>query len=816
MPYSLVSSKNNVFYLSLHSALLKGYSIRVTELDATTGKQIGQPTVLSSDGDVITEDSILHFGSISGIPLVIWTDKSLKTLKIHAIGTKRTASVKIPTKSGDSAEEIIIHSSGAAAAPPHFLTHYRGANSHWAEVHHVDISTGAATKAFDLPKVAGKGAFSTSSQASNLYFTRHTAFENIVVSSTGPTVLSQWNVYPEGRDGIVDHQNILHAASEVLPKGDSTYAVRSALALQFGDWKLVRNGEPLWIRSEGLAGTIAAAFFEIPKEEDLARELAAEGMHGPLTAYLHRIKRHIRNLQFLPDRAEGVLKRLLGGLLGDNVMSEDRYLRRDGFGFQKIILIATERGRLAALDTGNQGKVLWNVQAATPKVGDVWHVLSIQAEDGAALVRARGGEFLRIVPKTGEILQHQSAAIDKSLMMSVPVVDASGRHVLMPVNDDGSIGALPKADFALGNIVVTEGKDGLVRGWKVDQNAKLGLLWLFTPASGQILYSVDTRPRHDPVASIGKALGDRNVLYKYLNPNLLLVTTTSNKTSTATFYIIDAISGAVLYSVNHPGIDLSQPIVATMSENWFTYSLYAETTAVTQDTTQIDNQKLTGHQLVVFELYESPHLNDRGPLDSFSNSSSLHPMAAEENDTPASTPHVISQMYLLPGPVSSISVTSTLQGITTRSLLCVLPELNSLVAISRAFIDARRPVGRDPTALEAEEGLFRYSPIIDFEPKWILNHKRDIMSISNVVTSPSLLESTSLIFAFGKLDLFGTRLAPIGLFDILGKGFGKLQLVMTVVALAVGTAFVAPFVSVSYNHISFTLDEKPTDITVGT
>ena len=70
------------------------------------------------------------------------------------------------------------------------------------------------------------------------------------------------------------------------------------------------------------------------------------------------------------------------------------------------------------------------------------------------------------------------------------------------------------------------------------------------------------------------------------------------------------------------------------------------------------------------------------------------------------------------------------------------------------------------------------------------------MSNSIVITSPSLLESTSLVFAFGTVDIFGSRVSPIGAFDILGKGFSKLQLVLTVVALAVGTTLVAPFVSI--------------------
>ena len=813
-PYCLISSKDNVFYLSLHSTLLKGFKIKATELDASTGKPIGQPTVLSSDSEVTSEDSILHVGINSGVPIVVWTDNGLKAIKINIIGTKQITTVNVPSGQGDAAEEIVVHASRSSTALPHILIHYKAANSHWAEVYHIDTAKGTAKKAFDLPLLGGKGGFSASSQGTNVFFTRHTAFENILLSSAAPDILNTWILRPESHGGMVGSQDITHAASEVISRGGSTYAVRSALSLPSGDWELIRNGELSWVRPEGLAGVTAAAFVDIAREQDLASELAAEGLRDPLAAYLHRVKRHMMDLQYLPDWAGALPNRLLGSFIGDKAGIHDQGLRRDGFGFHKIVLIATKRGRLAALDAGNQGKIIWNVQAVALEAEETWDVLDIEIEEGTAFIRAKGGDFLRVIVNTGRILQHQSGSMTKSFKTSVPVSDASGKKVLVPVNDNGYLGDLPNADFAKGTIIVTEGEDSVVRGWGIVKGTEPELVWRFMPASGERVESVIARPSHDPVASIGKALGDRNVLYKYLNPNLLLISAVGVETSTATFYLIDATSGSVIYSVTHPGVDEGQPIVSTISENWFAYSLFSESMAATQDAVQIDGQWLKDYQLVVSEIYESPYANDRGSLGSLSNFSTVYPTAAESDGTLAS-PHVISQTYLIPGPISSMSVTSTPQGITTRSLLCVLPDLKALISISKAFLDPRRPVGRDPTASEMEEGLFRYSPILDFEPKWILTHKRDIVSLSNIITSPSLLESTSLVFAFGNIDLFGSRVSPIGAFDILGKGFSKLQLVLTVVALAVGTTLVAPLVSIAAIPEHPAPDKISTDIFAG-
>jgi len=233
-----------------------------------------------------------------------------------------------------------------------------------------------------------------------------------------------------------------------------------------------------------------------------------------------------------------------------------------------------------------------------------------------------------------------------------------------------------------------------------------------------------------------------------------------------------------------------------MSENWFTYSLWADTTSDTSTSRSSSSAK--GHQLIIAELYESPLPNDRGPLGSAPNSSSIYPSTTTIDST-IPRPHVLSQAFLIPEEISTMAVTSTRQGITSRSLLCTLPSSNAIVAIPRPVLDPRRPVGRDPTSAEIEEGLFRYSPVIEFDPKWYITHRRDVHGIQNIMTSPSLLESTSLVFAYGNGgDVFGTRIAPSQAFDMLGKGFGKGQLVGTVLALGAGVAVLAPMVSSSF------------------
>ena len=808
IPFSLVSARGSIFYISLHSAILKGFKIQVTEIDPANGKRKGQKHGFNSENEVTSADSIVFAGAVAKVPTVIWSDKSFKFVKVLSLSKKQTTTLGALSDTGESPEGIEVHAPSTSGSKPHLLLHLKGRQSHWAKVYHIDHITEAVAKAYDLPGVPGKGWFSETVQGSNVYFVRHSLSSVSLVSSTSSDFLQDWPVPPRPHGGVTDLREISHAAAEVVSRGGTKFSIRSVLALTTGDWELVRNGESVWVRPEGLSEIEAATFVDNPAGEDLAQELAVEGQYNPVSAYLHRLRRHIKELQYLPGFLHDQYVSLNAALHGEDVSGGIMRVRRDKFGFNKIVIVATKHGRVAAFDTAYHGRVLWSIQAVKLGPGEIWDVLSIETEEGSAIVRAAKGEFLCVETSSGKIIHYQKGSLLDGLYTSVPVTNAYGRQTPVPIHADGIPGEIPKADFGDGIVLVTKGS-GTVRGWNLSTGRKPSLAWQFVPFSGEAVVQVKHRPGRDPVASIGKALGDRNVLYKYLNPNLLLVTATNAVTSTATFYLVDSVSGATLYSMTHSDVDLSQPISSSIFENFLAYSLFS--TITSQDPLQLDQQKLKSHQLVVSELFESPFPNDRGPLGPSPNFSSRQPNFSTE--PPAEYPHVISQTFLTPSPISHMSTTSTLQGITPRSLLCVVPPMNNIFSIPLYLLDSRRPVGRDPTSAEAEEGLVRYHAILDFDPKWSLNHKREFLGLSDVITSPSLLESTSLIFAFGGHDIFGTRVSPIGGFDLLGKGFSKFQLVATVTALALGTTILAPMVRFSpflcYLYLTLGCGEKP-------
>jgi hypothetical protein len=748
--------------------MLGGSQLRVTSLNPTTGKKLDQYT-LSSDAEISSRDHILFAGANTATPLLVWTDNTNKVLKVNIMGTKTVATFNTPTD--QVVQNIVLHAPNHINSLAHFLVEYETAVGHSAEVFHVDLKKNTVSKAYSLLEFEKDGTFTTSTSDANVYFTRITKDEVYVFSSVSHGVLGRWDI--KGSPDLAGAYPV-HGESEVVVKGETASAVRSAVLYSNGQWALLRNGEVAWSRPEFLSGTVSAVWAGLPEKEDLAQTLAEESHQNLVSAYIHRLQRHIQDLKHFPAWVQTIPQRLLGSIIGKSSEATLADVQQDTFGFHKLVIVATDTGRLAALDVGSRGKIMWNedlnkfgretkIKEGAPSSDVNFQQPTLKAHSGFVEVKDPSYEgSLYIKTTTGGLLSAFGIVMDDPLgsgdqeLVSFTMVDGTLKGFLnRPSSEPEWLRSPPEP------------------------------VWSFTPAVGERIVSYTARPINDPVASIGKVLGDRRVLYKYLNPNLVLVTAVVDSTRSASIYLLDSASGQLLHTMSHNDVDTSRPIPATISENWFTYALTID--AASGATSR-------GYQLVVSDLYESPLPDDRGPLDDASNSSTIQPSDTKGD---AAKPYVISQSYQVPNEITHMAVTRTRQGITSRELLVTVPSLNSIIGVPRSLIDPRRPIGRDPTPQEMAEGLVRYTPLINFDPKWHLTHKYEVLGVKDVITSESGIESTSLVFAYGH-DIFGTRVAPSYSFDILGKGFNKISMLLTVVGLFVGVLFVAPLVSSAF------------------
>ncbi|CAI0647599.1 unnamed protein product [Colletotrichum noveboracense] len=782
VPLQVSNNIEKIFVVSLYGSA-NSYGVRVSVHDTVDGRRIDDIS-LGSKGDVQTKEDLLLVGANSASPIIAWTDAAHSKLKVNVLGTKTKQEFPLPADT----LEVAIHAPHHLQSEPHFLVHSRTKAGNKGEVYHVNIKNNAITRDHELPLLPGLGAFSTSSEGANVWFTRITEEEVILTSSSSHAILGRWP-YKAGTESV----SAIHAVSEVIKKAGDNFAVRCAAVTTSDDWLLVRNGEQAWSRPEGLTGGVAAAFAEIPESEDLAKTLEAEAHSSILSAYIHRVTRHIDDLAYLPDYLASIPQRLVSSITGAEV-SKTEGLSRDAFGFNKLVVLATRRGKLFGLDVGKHGKVIWKLDAFKIPRGSSWDVKGIFVEDAKSHVTVRGfhGEYVVAKTDTGKMVDVMPEG-SWAQTQAAAIVDSPSGPWLAPVGVGGAIGDVPAA-WAPKQTVVVRGTNGELKGLTYideDGTAKEQVAWEFTPPAGFEIVNIATRPVHDPIASIGRVLGDRKVRYKYLNPNTIVVSTVNAAKSTLSVSLLDSVSGEVLHSTSYEGVDTNKNVECALSENWFVCTFFGEY-ALKDDAGQPQSgQSLKGYQIVVSDLYESDYANDRGPLGDAANFSSTDPV---ETPTGAPLPSVISQAWILSAPLAALAVTQTRQGITSRHVLGYLPQSHAIVGLPRQLLEPRRPVGRDPTPAEMEaEGLVRYHPALEIDPRQVITHQRDVIGIQKIITSPTIVESTSLIFSFG-VDVFGTRATPSFAFDILGKGFNKISLISTVLALTVGVAVLGPIV----------------------
>ncbi|PKI83089.1 hypothetical protein MVES_003106 [Malassezia vespertilionis] len=454
-------------------------------------------------------------------------------------------------------------------------------------------------------------------------------------------------------------------------------------------------------------------------------------------------------------------------------------LFHDRFGFRKMLVATTPYGKVYGIDQDlTTSTLVWArslvgfgdaVHGGAPRV-NITHLIPLRAAgvvvDGKAAPpvmaivaqitqgRETDTRVFELNPLTGEVLRasDDGIAICNGLASEVvqlpPLVrTAEELHAFGAFCSHGLVVYPPDAQtiasldalrdvFYLARPVEEHGR-AMVRGNQLGAPHQavfpLHPLWHLTLAAGEEVVSVLDASR-DHIASLGRVLGDRSVLYKYLNPHARVITTRTPASQAVDVYILDAVSGAVHYHMHVPDVALEDGVHTTFTENWITLA-YA---------TSEPGESLL-RRLVSVELFE----DDRGQAQ---NTSSL----ARGAQTVSAYAHA----FLLPYGLRAMATTRTTLGVTTKSLV-VATDRDNLVLIPRRMLDARQPYGK-PSQADMEEGLFPYTPMIPDESQWSLTHAYfRIPGIRLLETAPALLESSSMVFAAG-IDWIYTVASPSG------------------------------------------------------
>ncbi|KAI0369552.1 DUF1620-domain-containing protein [Pilatotrama ljubarskyi] len=796
----LVATHSTVYILGL-SKSFASYTLHVTSLSPTTGETIASSNIPSSITAGFSEVLVLRDLRASDVePQLVWLeDKAVKSFPLTPSLKAKTAVMKGATYRtiedvgvSDYGQFVAIQDDGSARvirlSSEGLKVIWEYADSATSPQRSDSIYAGGLD-VDGYPYIARVFWSHAFKQASAHVFAAHLAEgKGLVTGFTFP--------FKTAEHGVISHVAVDAANPEPY-----RVLARLFLTTSTGAVQLWQQDQHQWTREEGLSDIRVAELVELPE-----RKVAAHAGVEHET-YAARVRRQLSDAQDFPQYAVNFVRRFVTGSYASVSASvapstnTTEPLSRDAFGFRKVIVAATSYGKLYGIDSAN-GEVLWSrvfglgwaaqvggqiIPAklfVTRTVSDgespqVVLVTQRKANNGLVdtvlfHVDALTGEDARGESPSGDVLQGED-------VVSGPLVEvfllrtASGRAVLLldeflqvhlyPDTDEVQ-SAFAKALPSL-RIPLKSGPPGQrqLTGHQIPPNVEFTgrhiayPTWTLPFPPAEDIRAVFSRAA-DPVASLGKVLGNRTTLYKYLNPNLIGVLTgpsAQSKAASCAVYLVDGAKGTIIYHAVLPAAGAACDVKATLVENWLVYHYYDHEVAPGQ---------AKGYRVVSVELYEGHGVDDK------TMSSDLTSLS---NETTA-----------------VLSPTSTSHGITMKDII-VANENGQIQSFPRRFLDPRRPKQK-PTAEEMEEWLIQYDPVIPDDPKRILSHNYQVAKTRRIITSPALLESTSLVFTYG-VDLFFTRVAPSNTFDVLSENFNKAQLVFTIGGLALAIVVAKPMVA---------------------
>lgn len=450
---------------------------------------------------------------------------------------------------------------------------------------------------------------------------------------------------------------------------------------------------------------------------------------------------------------------------------------RDQFGLRKRIVVVTDYGTIFGIDSLT-GEIIWEMfdqQLATknlehgPKAKLVILNNSDESDHRAIILNSMGYSVI-IDPITGELIEKNkidanikqialTEIFSHELGRAVIVLDVKNRVHIYPYNLENEV----KDNLQKYYLTVVNTKPKILEGYAFIEESntiKPKIIWTFPISDSEQIINIQMKRIDEEVHSPARVLGDRGILYKYVNPNLIAVMTKRshgtlcNPEYNLVVYLIDGVTGALVHSVYHPRSQ--EPANMVHSENWLVYSYY--------------NAKYRRTEISSMELYEGASPANSSAFSSISRSI-IKPQQIEQ------------KTFIFPSGISGMCDTVTLRGMTNKHLIVALPS-GGLLEIPKIFLDPRRPIIM--TMDHREEGLIPYAPELPIPSESIINYDQSLVRIKGLSTSPAMLESTSLVFAYG-LDLFFTRVTPSKTFDILKDDFDHVLITGVLVLLIVGS-----------------------------
>ncbi|CAL2035031.1 unnamed protein product [Caenorhabditis brenneri] len=553
-----------------------------------------------------------------------------------------------------------------------------------------------------------------------------------------------------------------------------------------------------WAREESLINTVSVEMVDLPLSESqqmIEDEFEEEGQQNIIAAFFRRIHSQFgqlcRHIQRSVEKVIYVVTSISrdGNGVSDFINSvrsagqmssaASGPFERDYFNLRKVIIAVTSSGTVFGIDSAD-GQYLWKLwlgETFSPLDSQLDHKrvpLFVQRTtahyqlDGLASVvfsnkNTHNGIIVSFNPMIGKVESRNELGFPIKRLSLLP--GHTHKHVfpVMLIGKNDQIKIFPsitpeELHGSTSSLHLLDLQKEGVQGLKVDISSQnIQPVWQgnlgLTPDDE--IVAVKGKSFNQKVHSQGRVLVTREVQYKYVNPNLAAIASINKANQHLTITLVDIVTGQVVHSAAIG--KAAKPIHLVHSENWIAYSYWS------------DKGRRT--ELGIIELYE-------GTEEQHTQKELFDSKVGQKLP-----PVVTQQSYIYAQGVDAMSVSETEQGLTTRSLLLAHPSGN-IHEVSRRLLDANRPM--ELTQAMREEMMIGYMPEIAVATEEMINYNQTVHRVRGIKTSPSGLESTSLVLAYGT-DLFFTRLVPSGTFDILKDDFDHVLISLVLTGLVVGS-----------------------------
>ncbi|KAA0707045.1 ER membrane protein complex subunit 1 [Triplophysa tibetana] len=580
---------------------------------------------------------------------------------------------------------------------------------------------------------------------------------NLFSADTGRRHLDTTIIYHLDPNGGKPNMLYVHA---FLKKDDS---VAYRVMVQTEDHMLTflqQPGRVVWMREEALADVVTMEMVDLPltgTQAELEGEFGKKA-DGLFSMVIKRLSSQIILLQTWLGHLWKLFydaRKPRSSVKNDEITIEN--LSRDEFNLQKMMVMVTASGKLFGIDS-KSGTILWRHYLENIQPNSAFKLM-VQRTTAhfphppqcTLLIKDKdtGLASLHVFnPIFGKKSHSSVPALPRPILQTIllPIIDQDYAKVLLIIDDQYKVTAFPSTKNILQQLQDTassiffylvDSSQGKLSGFRLRKDLSTELIWeAVIPTEVQKIVAVKGKRANEHVHSQGRVMGDRSVLYKYLNPNLLAVVTESTDThqerSFVGIFLIDGVTGRIVHEAVQR--KAKGPVHFVHSENWVVYVYW--------------NSKFRRNEFSVLELFEGAELYNSTVFSSL--------------DRPR-PPQVLQQSYIFPAGITTLEATLTEKGITSRHLLVGLPS-GSILSLPKLFLDPRRP--EMVSEQTREENLIPYAPEMPIRTEWFINYNQTVSRVRGIHTAPSGLESTCLVVAYG-LDIYQTRVFPSKQFDVL-------------------------------------------------